>query len=79
MSGRLMLKRASGTKLYFYDLYGEGSKIQIMSSLQDWEGQDEASFHLMHSVLRRGWFCFARAENCLGGAGGGTGEVRGGD
>jgi lysyl-tRNA synthetase class 2 len=54
ITGRLMLKRAAGSKLLFYDMVQEGLKVQIMSSLQDWEGNNEESFHRMHSILRRG-------------------------
>ena len=54
LTGRVMLKRASGSKLIFYDLVQDGAKIQIMSSLQDWENQDEAAFQQTHATLRRG-------------------------
>jgi lysyl-tRNA synthetase class 2 len=54
VAGRVMLKRASGSKLFFYDLVQDGVKIQVMSQLQSWAGQDEASFALAHSIVRRG-------------------------
>ena len=54
LTGRLMLKRSAGSKLFFYDLVQEGVKIQILSQLQAWEGQDEASFTKLHNLLRRG-------------------------
>ena len=54
VTGRIMLKRASGSKLFFYDLVQDGVKIQIMSQLQSWSEAEEKSFNLMHSVLRRG-------------------------
>ncbi|RCH83270.1 lysyl-tRNA synthetase [Rhizopus stolonifer] len=51
LAGRIHNKRASGAKLRFYDLHGEGVKIQIMASLQDNEGEDYAE---IHDLLRRG-------------------------
>ncbi|KAI8145682.1 lysyl-tRNA synthetase [Fennellomyces sp. T-0311] len=51
VAGRIHNKRASGTKLRFYDLHGEGVKIQIMASLQDNEGDD---YTAIHDLLRRG-------------------------
>ncbi|KAI7902906.1 lysyl-tRNA synthetase [Cokeromyces recurvatus] len=51
VAGRIHNKRASGAKLRFYDLHGEGVKIQIMASLQDHEGEDYAQ---VHDLLRRG-------------------------
>jgi lysyl-tRNA synthetase class 2 len=54
LTGRLMLKRSAGSKLFFYELVQDGVKIQILSQLQTWEGEDEASFAKMHGLLRRG-------------------------
>jgi lysyl-tRNA synthetase class 2 len=51
VAGRIHNKRASGAKLRFYDLHGEGVKIQIMASLQDNEGDDYSE---IHDLLRRG-------------------------
>ena len=34
LAGRIHNIRASGQKLRFYDLHGEGSKVQIMATLQ---------------------------------------------
>lgn len=31
LAGRVASKRASGAKLLFYDLHGEGKKVQIMA------------------------------------------------
>ncbi|KAI8052130.1 hypothetical protein BDF22DRAFT_729025 [Syncephalis plumigaleata] len=50
VAGRIHNKRASGANLRFYDLHGEGIKIQVMAQAQDAEG-DYAS---MHDHLRRG-------------------------
>ncbi|KAI9320097.1 lysyl-tRNA synthetase [Dichotomocladium elegans] len=51
VAGRIHNKRASGAKLRFYDLHGEGDKIQIMASAQDHEGDD---YNKTHDLLRRG-------------------------
>lgn len=55
VAGRVHSKRASGAKLHFYDLRGEGAKIQVMSSIGDYEndGDDEA-YAKIHARLRRG-------------------------
>lgn len=50
VAGRIHNKRSSGAKLRFYDLNGEGVKIQIMAQFQDAEGD----FAKMHEHLRRG-------------------------
>jgi lysyl-tRNA synthetase class 2 len=52
VAGRLHSKRASGSKLFFYDLRADGMKIQVMSSLDTYE--KEETFHKIHGVLRRG-------------------------
>ncbi|CEI91770.1 Putative Lysine--tRNA ligase [Rhizopus microsporus] len=51
VAGRIHNKRASGAKLRFYDLHGDGVKIQVMAALQDNEGDDYAH---IHDLLRRG-------------------------
>ncbi|KAF7317022.1 Lysine--tRNA ligase [Mycena chlorophos] len=52
LAGRIHTVRASGSKLVFYDLHGEGTKVQIMASQQDAENPD--SFVATHDVFRRG-------------------------
>jgi lysyl-tRNA synthetase class 2 len=52
LAGRIMAKRNSG-KLYFYELHGDGTTVQIMSSMSDYEEGDDA-FLSMHGMLRRG-------------------------
>lgn len=37
VAGRLHSKRISGAKLHFYDLRGDGAKIQVMSSINAYE------------------------------------------
>lgn len=51
VAGRIHNKRDSGAKLRFYDLHGEGVKVQIMAALQDNEGEDYTE---IHDLLRRG-------------------------
>jgi lysyl-tRNA synthetase class 2 len=50
LAGRIHNKRSSSAKLVFYDLHGEGHKVQIMASAQDCEGE----FNTQHKVLSRG-------------------------
>ncbi|CAG8542315.1 42_t:CDS:2, partial [Acaulospora colombiana] len=50
IAGRIHNKRASGTKLRFYDLHGEGVKIQVMAQAQD----SEQDFIETHGTIRRG-------------------------
>ncbi|OMH83923.1 Lysine-tRNA ligase, cytoplasmic [Zancudomyces culisetae] len=50
VAGRVYNIRVSGSKLRFYDLHGEGVKIQIMAQAQD----SERDFGEVHEHLRRG-------------------------
>jgi lysyl-tRNA synthetase class 2 len=52
VAGRILSKRGQG-KLMFYDLHGEGSKIQIMSDVSRYEGGEDA-FRQIHTLLKRG-------------------------
>lgn len=52
VSGRIHSKRIQG-KLMFYDLHGEGLKIQIMSDIRTYEGGEEKFFQI-HGLIRRG-------------------------
>jgi len=51
VAGRLMSKRASGKKLYFYDLVADGKRIQIMADEGSATGYD---FQKIHTATRRG-------------------------
>lgn len=51
VAGRIHNMRASGQKLRFYDLHGEGTKIQITAQLQD---HTDGDFFAAHELLRRG-------------------------
>jgi len=51
LAGRVMAKRASGAKLFFYTLVGEGARVQIMADAQHATGYD---FERLHALTRRG-------------------------
>ncbi|CAI9107011.1 OLC1v1006276C1 [Oldenlandia corymbosa var. corymbosa] len=53
LTGRIMTKRASGKKLFFYDLHGGGAKVQVMTdaSKSDLELEEFTAFH---SSVKRG-------------------------
>ena len=51
VAGRLMSKRSSGGKLYFYDLRGDGVKIQVMA---DAKNATEYDFEKINTSTRRG-------------------------
>ncbi|XP_077220938.1 lysine--tRNA ligase, cytoplasmic-like [Tasmannia lanceolata] len=53
LAGRIMNKRSSSSKLYFYDLYGGGGKVQVMVDLRH-SGMDEIEFSRHHSGVKRG-------------------------
>ncbi|RCK64439.1 Lysine--tRNA ligase, cytoplasmic [Candida viswanathii] len=52
VSGRIMTKRESGSKLKFYVLKGDGIEVQIMAQAQDAESLE--AFEKMHEMLKRG-------------------------
>mmetsp|Transcript_16172 Transcript_16172/g.22555 ORF Transcript_16172/g.22555 Transcript_16172/m.22555 type:complete len:596 (-) Transcript_16172:194-1981(-) len=52
IAGRVVSVRVMG-KLYFYDIRGDGAKVQMMSDVRTYEG-DEDAFNKIHSTLRRG-------------------------
>merc|ERR1711970_1706471 len=52
VAGRIYSMRASGAKLVSYDLRAEGSKIQIMASMNDYASSEE--FTEIISQIRRG-------------------------
>ncbi|KAM7283204.1 lysine--tRNA ligase isoform X1 [Ixodes scapularis] len=52
VSGRVHAKRESGTKLIFYDLRGEGTKIQVMANASYYSSEE--AFVKMNAKLRRG-------------------------
>ncbi|TFK18292.1 lysine-tRNA ligase [Coprinopsis marcescibilis] len=52
LAGRIHNIRASGSKLRFYDLHGEGVKVQIMATQQD--SNDPEGFVALHEHFKRG-------------------------
>ncbi|CAI9293709.1 unnamed protein product [Lactuca saligna] len=53
LAGRLMNKRSSSSKLFFYDLHGTGGKVQVMADARR-SDLDEAEFSKYHSGVKRG-------------------------
>ncbi|GFY98693.1 lysyl-tRNA synthetase 1 [Actinidia rufa] len=53
LAGRIMNKRSSSSKLFFYDLHGGGAKVQVMADARTSE-MDEAEFSKFHSSVKRG-------------------------
>ncbi|CAO2821655.1 unnamed protein product [Amaranthus hypochondriacus] len=53
LAGRVMSKRASSSKLFFYDLHGGGAKVQVMADARTSE-LDEAEFSKLHDSVKRG-------------------------
>lgn len=51
IAGRVKSKRASGAKLIFYDLWADGSRVQVMCQAQYHDGDD---FQEIHSMINRG-------------------------
>jgi hypothetical protein len=52
-AGRVYTKRASGSKLLFYDLRGEGAKVQVMADARN-SDLDEDAFLALHNEAKRG-------------------------
>ncbi|KAK0462462.1 uncharacterized protein EV420DRAFT_1189031 [Desarmillaria tabescens] len=52
LAGRIHNIRSSGSKLVFYDLHGEGKKVQVMATQQD--ASDPSSFEATHAIFKRG-------------------------
>lgn len=52
IAGRIHSMRASGDKLRFYDIHGDGQRIQILANAREAKNSDE--FSDLHSVFRRG-------------------------
>eukprot|EP00963_Diacronema_lutheri_P013166 scaffold2318_cov363-Pavlova_lutheri.AAC.4 len=53
LAGRVATKRASGSKLIFYDLRGDGTKVQVMADARNF-GMDEEAFGKLHASIKRG-------------------------
>lgn len=53
IAGRVMTKRSSSPKLFFYDLHGGGAKVQVMTDASKSELEEE-EFTKFHSAVKRG-------------------------
>ncbi|XP_030456436.2 lysine--tRNA ligase, cytoplasmic [Syzygium oleosum] len=53
LAGRVMSKRSSSSKLFFYDLHEGGAKVQVMADASK-SGMDDAEFSRFHSNVKRG-------------------------
>jgi len=55
IAGRIVSIRGNG-KLFFYDIRGDGTKVQIMSDLKTYVGGGgtEEAFHNIHRIVKRG-------------------------
>lgn len=52
VAGRIMSARAASAKLQFYDLHGEGAKVQVMANAA--AAGDAADYEWMRDNMRRG-------------------------
>lgn len=52
LTGRIMNKRESGSKLRFYFLKGDGVQVQVMAQAQDYESLE--AYEKIHDNLKRG-------------------------
>ncbi|XP_028258399.1 lysine--tRNA ligase isoform X1 [Parambassis ranga] len=52
IAGRIHAKRESGAKLLFYDLRGEGVKLQVMANSRNYKSEED--FVAINNKLRRG-------------------------
>merc|ERR1712033_31160 len=52
LAGRIHAKRESSQKLLFYDVRGEGVKIQIMANLKEYESEE--ALYAINNKLKRG-------------------------
>lgn len=50
--GRIFSKRESGGKLIFYDLHGEGTRVQILANARFHKGRE--AFGDVHERIKRG-------------------------
>ncbi|WOH01212.1 hypothetical protein DCAR_0520593 [Daucus carota subsp. sativus] len=53
LAGRIMNKRSSSSKLFFYDLHGDGAKVQLMTDARI-SDLSEAEFAKFHGGVKRG-------------------------
>jgi lysyl-tRNA synthetase class 2 len=66
VAGRVTNIRKSGSKLVFYDLHGDGLKLQVLARAQDHQGDD---FEEVHSLIKRGDIIGVRGKPVRSGTG----------
>ncbi|KAI8871778.1 lysyl-tRNA synthetase [Ramicandelaber brevisporus] len=56
IAGRVHNMRSSSSKLRFYDLHGEGTKVQVMAQAQDHKPDNASAsdFEAVHDIFKRG-------------------------
>lgn len=74
VAGRIMSKRASGAKLLFYDLHGDGVKLQVMANFAFFQGgkreeeaaeaERKAAFERINVEIKRGDVVGVRGYPC---------------
>eukprot|EP01029_Cantina_marsupialis_P014132 TRINITY_DN312_c0_g1_i3.p1 TRINITY_DN312_c0_g1~~TRINITY_DN312_c0_g1_i3.p1 ORF type:complete len:577 (-),score=213.19 TRINITY_DN312_c0_g1_i3:156-1886(-) len=52
VAGRIMFRRAASGKLVFYDIQGDGAKVQVMANFSFYENKD--AFQDINAILKRG-------------------------
>lgn len=53
LAGRVYVRRSAGSKLYFYDIRSEGSRLQVLAQADNVD-EKSPSFEEQHINLRRG-------------------------
>lgn len=53
LAGRIYVRRSAGSKLYFYDIRSEGSRLQVVAQADNLD-PNAPSFEEQHINLRRG-------------------------
>lgn len=53
LAGRIYVRRSSGSKLYFYDIRSDGSRLQVLAQA-DYVDEKAPAFEEQHINLRRG-------------------------
>ncbi|PNY23200.1 Lysine-tRNA ligase [Tolypocladium capitatum] len=53
LAGRIYVRRSAGSKLYFYDIRSEGTRLQVLAQADN-VGQGAPTFDEQHMPLRRG-------------------------
>ena len=64
IAGRISNVRKQGNNLVFYDIKGDGAKIQVMANSKNFEANPEINedFHTLHNRIRRGDIIGAKGQ-----------------